>query len=451
MAVTISIVQDTRRAKNGNKYPLKLRVTFDRLSQYYNTIYDLTVSDYQKFSASRLSTELVIVRDKLKELQRQAEIAIKDLNEFNFSDFERKFVRYNPLFRQKKFKFQIVSNGDGEFDYSAFHKKFPILLEDCNNALSLTCNYKAYIQKLLREDRISSAVCYQCSYVSIKKFKGNVALTLITPSFLNEYETSCKRNNISKSTIGIYLRPLRAIFNEALEQGIISKQKDYPFGRRKYQIPTSRNVKKALDLKDIEKIYLHLAISPDEQRAKDFWLFSYFGNGMNPKDIADLKFKNLHEDYLVFERSKTERTQRNDPKLITAYITEDMRKIIQRWGNSDIGPENFVFPILVPGLSALRKYQLLQNFVGIINDHMKKILLKLGINKKATTYVARHSFSTILKRSGVSTEFIQEALGHSSMKTTENYLDSFEKDVKKEFAQRLVSFKDAGVKETSTI
>jgi integrase len=45
----------------------------------------------------------------------------------------------------------------------------------------------------------------------------------------------------------------------------------------------------------------------------------------------------------------------------------------------------------------------------------------LGIEKKVSTYVARHTFSTIMKRSGVSTEFIQESLGHTSMKTTESW------------------------------
>ncbi len=73
---------------------------------------------------------------------------------------------------------------------------------------------------------------------------------------------------------------------------------------------------------------------------------------------------------------------------------------------------------------------------------MKHILKNLGINKKGTTYVARHTFSTVLKRSGASTEYIQEALGHSDVKTTENYLDSFEKEIKKEHASRLTSFKD---------
>ncbi len=72
---------------------------------------------------------------------------------------------------------------------------------------------------------------------------------------------------------------------------------------------------------------------------------------------------------------------------------------------------------------------------------------KLGIEKKVTTYVARHTFSTVLKRSGTSTEFIQEALGHTNMKTTENYLDSFEKEMKKEYASKLLSFKRTATSE----
>ncbi|MBN8865683.1 MAG: tyrosine-type recombinase/integrase [Sphingobacteriales bacterium] len=42
---------------------------------------------------------------------------------------------------------------------------------------------------------------------------------------------------------------------------------------------------------------------------------------------------------------------------------------------------------------------------------MKKIRKKVGIDKSVTTYVARHAFSTVMKRSGASTEFIREALG----------------------------------------
>jgi integrase len=42
------------------------------------------------------------------------------------------------------------------------------------------------------------------------------------------------------------------------------------------------------------------------------------------------------------------------------------------------------------------------------------------------TYVARHSYATVLKRAGVATSIICESLGHSSEKVTQIYLDGFE-------------------------
>lgn len=129
------------------------------------------------------------------------------------------------------------------------------------------------------------------------------------------------------------------------------------------------------------------------------------------------------------------------PNPITVFITEDMQRIIDRWGNANKAPGNYIFPVFEPGLSPMRLYDLNLLFVCFINSWMKEILKKLGVNKKATTYVARHSFSTIIKRSGASTEYIQEALGHADMKTTESYLGSFDKEIKKEFSRRLTSFK----------
>ena len=42
------------------------------------------------------------------------------------------------------------------------------------------------------------------------------------------------------------------------------------------------------------------------------------------------------------------------------------------------------------------------------------------------TYVARHSFASVLKKSGVNIALISEALGHSDLATTQIYLDSFD-------------------------
>ncbi len=445
MQVKIGVILDTRRIKKTNKYPIKLRVTFERVTVYYQTIFDLPKDEYDKLSAPRISNELQSIRDKLRDIERTAENALKESGIFSFKDFEKDYIQNNgSYFRLRKLKPGLHVEIRSDFDFTPFHKKFPILLETDLKPETITVSYRAFIKKTLREGRISSGMYYHCSYVSLKKFRGNVRLEEITVSFLHEYENWLRGQNISNTTIGMYLRPLRTIFNEAIEDGIIKREKHYPFGRRKYRIPASKNTKKALDLNDIKKIYYYECDpnNESEQRARDYWLFSYFGNGMNPKDIACLKYKNIYDGYLIFERSKTERAMRSDPKPITVFINDDMKAIINRQGNNDTSPNNYIFPIMEKGISPLRQYELMQLFVHFINDWMKQILKNLGIDKKATTYVARHTFSTVLKRSGASTEYIQEALGHSNIKTTENYLDSFDKELKKDFAQRLTAFKE---------
>ena len=77
---------------------------------------------------------------------------------------------------------------------------------------------------------------------------------------------------------------------------------------------------------------------------------------------------------------------------------------------------------------------------GDFPPEIEKIAGELKISKKVTTYTARHSYSTILKRSGASIEFISEQLGHKDTKTTQAYLDSFEDDTKREFAKKLTDF-----------
>lgn len=99
MSVYMSIIQDGRRAKKGNKYPIKLRVFSNGKAKYYPTVFDLTKEDYQKLTAKRIAAELDKIRNQLNTVEIQAKIAIQELDPFTHREFERDFVSQNKILK----------------------------------------------------------------------------------------------------------------------------------------------------------------------------------------------------------------------------------------------------------------------------------------------------------------------------------------------------------------
>ena len=147
----------------------------------------------------------------------------------------------------------------------------------------------------------------------------------------------------------------------------------------------------------------------------------------------------MDEEYIKFVRAKTRNTNQTITP-ITVYLSEDLQAIIEKWGFPKTDETSYIFPILKVGTSAEKQREDIQQFIKMVNKYNKQTFELLNIKKPCTTYSARHSFSTIMKRSGANVQFISEALGHSSINTTKSYLDSFEDDTKKEMAKALTAF-----------
>ena len=133
--------------------------------------------------------------------------------------------------------------------------------------------------------------------------------------------------------------------------------------------------------------------------------------------MALLTSDNIIDNRLVYFRKKTK-------KLIKLPLQEKAIRIIQYYQNKN---RKYIFPILFDThVSELQKRYRIHDVIADINKYLKEIGKELNIPINLTTYVARHSFATVLKREGVSTSIICESLGHSSEKVTQIYLDSFE-------------------------
>ena len=151
--------------------------------------------------------------------------------------------------------------------------------------------------------------------------------------------------------------------------------------------------------------------------AVDMFTFSYLMGGINFTDMACLTDKNIEGERLVYVRQKTK-------KLIMLPLQEKAIEIMNRYRSPQ---RRYIFPILdnrerSPRQIRNRIYDVLAN----VNGHLEDIGKELGIELKISSYTARHSYATVLKRAGVSTSVICESLGHSSERVTQIYLDSFE-------------------------
>lgn len=386
----INFVLDKRRPKKSGYFPVKIRVTHNRVRKYYSTPYDLSVIDFERIvnSIKRLSREEQSIRTDLNQLMGKAILVSNSLQVFNFDAFTRKF--------------------DSEYSTSN----------------TLNDLFQDYIQELNQNGQIKTAQIYQTATNSINLFHKRAKLADISPSWLKTYSYELAKNGLSSTTISIYIRCLRSIYNRAIKQNLINREL-YPFND--FDIPTYRNRKKALKLEQIGLIMSHTPVDSMESRAKDFFILSYLCNGLNFADLLELKFENLDGDFIVVERRKTRRTKK-EQEPVRVFLLDIAKEIINKWHLPGVVKGQYIFPFLNSSMTEAEKVQVRHQFIKMTNQYMRQIGAKTGIKDDITTYTARHSFATILKNSGSSMEYISEALGHSDLKTTKNYLKSFEDD-----------------------
>lgn len=218
------------------------------------------------------------------------------------------------------------------------------------------------------------------------------------------------------------MRTLRAIYSKAIAEDLVNDD-IYPF--KKFKIKSGNTSKRALSKKEMVKIINYRAMKGTRKwHSLNFFTFSYLTRGMNLKNMALLTWKkNIIGDKIVYVRAKTANTKKSaDPHIIK--IEPEIEKILNRYSRKN----EYVFPILEPKLPASTIRYRIKNTLKKISKDLTAIAtsLKIDAADHITHYWARHTYATTLKRSGISTAVISEALGHSSEATTKAYLDKFE-------------------------
>lgn len=281
--------------------------------------------------------------------------------------------------------------------------------------------YLSLIENLKQKGRIGNSYAYLNSYNTLRNFnkgkKLNYTFSHIDVSFCKKFEDWMRSKGNKDTTLSYQFRTLRATYNKAIEAKIVAREKN-PFIEYKLSHFNTKTIKRALSKNDILKIINADCTNQSKLRklTHDLFSFSYLCGGISFVDIANLTHQNIIEDRLIYQRQKTHGN-------INLLLSKEASAIIEKYSTYQQEAE-YLFPILhcKRHITPMQKSNRVHKICHQVNTELRAFAKELGITAEVTTYVARHSFATILKKSGVNIGIISQALGHQDIKTTQIYL-----------------------------
>lgn len=275
--------------------------------------------------------------------------------------------------------------------------------------------YMEQIIKELEDNRqISTAANYKSTLKSFKRFRNgkNIALSKINDKVIQQYEAYLKNEGIKMNTVSFYMRVMRAVYNMAVEDGLAAEKQLF----KNVYTGIDKTEKRAVPLQTIKAIKELYMPSRALHFARDMFLFSFYTRGMSFVDMAYLKKTDLDNGILTYKRRKTK-------QQLSIKWEKCMQDIVNKWPSYN----EYLLPIITTaGKDERTQYKSCQKNV---NQQLRKISKMLKMRKGITMYVARHSWASIAKNMNIPLGVISDSMGHTSLKTTQIYLNAIDMDI----------------------
>lgn len=237
---------------------------------------------------------------------------------------------------------------------------------------------------------------YFIAWRKIEKYCPDKASRLtyedITRDWLLAFSLWLEKDTPKVNARNVYLRCLRAVFNDAIDN---ERTTLYPF--RKFRIRTERTAKRSLPIEDIRTLF-NIEVDEDKRKYIDAFRLIFLLIGINIGDLCDLTTDNIRNGRIEFHRKKTHR-------FYSIKIEPEAQAILDKYSGG-----KYLF-------SPRDRYKTYEKFTAVLNPALGK--LRPGL----TTYWARHSWATIAASLDIPKETIAAALGHGAYSVTDIYID----------------------------
>jgi integrase len=327
--------------------------------------------------------------------------------------------------------------------YSAVYLRRLQLEKRFSTARSYEDALKKFIKYRLRnagksdEAQIKSLFTLKDGELSVRdEYKiYDLAIKAIDANFAKDFKAYMGSTMKSRNSVGIYLRSLQAIINDA--GGSFTELKDHrPLDNIKKT--STRNKPVDLTIAEIDAIR-NLSFKEDSPlfHARNYFLFMFNNMGMNFFDLALLKTFQFDGEEIHYIRKKTE----SEGDHFSIKQNQEALSIINQYLDGQ-QKDDYLFPIIPPGTPPERIYRVKNDKIGWLNKHLKKIAELACIDKKITSYTARDTWTNIGLNLGIDIREISSGLGHSSVEVTDKH---YGQTVKQKVLEKINS-KITGVK-----
>lgn len=379
--ISIKFYLHTLKAK-GKKYPIYLRLTINRKKSEVFTSHSVEEKDWDE------------------EKQRT-----KKFNRINaaLSDIESEI--YEIINQVKR---------DGKLLTSILIKNY--LTKKIITDYKIIDYYEDCIERMKQAGELTEVTVAMYGYtknhlanflIDKKKVK-DLHIKNIDYRFLSDFDSYLLNQKIKKSektlqrnTISKHHTRLRTIFIRAIKEGHLFKNPYTDFKLK--STPSNRTF---LNTEELQKLMKHeLGGNDSLRKVRDSFIFSVY-TGLRFEDAQQLTMDKIVKENsgkysLLIEQEKTK-------VPLAIPILEPAMNIIKKYENL---PERKIFKSVLPRISNQK-----------LNSYLKVIADLIGLDKKLTHHVARHTCATtVLLSNEVPIEVVSRWLGHTNIKTTQVY------------------------------
>lgn len=433
----ISLTLDTRRQDCSGRFPLALRV-YDGTKIYYHRTGDkFTVAEY------------VIVQKSAGRGRPMA--ASEHFTERPFDTRNRVLLLFDSLVAR-------IKGLAADEHLSVENVKLAITGSSEETSFYTEWDLVASSKKLTTCDS------YLVAKKSFMAAIGHIDGFKVPKDALHKWRDHLLQEGKSKTTVGIYLRACKVVWNHCIEKGYIPA-KFYPFGKKndeiKVSIPkgaTRKNeflpVERMQELYEIfcEKKYPEGKgwapfLRDKIHRSLGVFLAQYLCNGFNLADAARLTYTDYYfrtgEKAFQFIRHKT--GDRTDEVIeVIIPIIPQLRRILDEIA-AEPQEGALVFPFILSGATSEREMvKRIAQENSNIKDRMEKLFKAKGWQEAPSGTWCRHSFATNLTHAGIPHDYISESMAHSqsSKDVTSLYIAKYPLETQLKYNARLLATTD---------